>query len=259
MSVPFACTLASSSSGNATLFSNGRTHILLDAGIPIRAIASALALFSLSVYDLTAVVVTHEHGDHTAALPFLPQHIPVYASFGTAAHLPGSPHPVAPGNAFEINGVALTPFSTPHDTPDSTGYIVQDGAYRMALATDMGHMPDDVLVLLAEVPVLFLESNYDQGMLMLGKYPVYLKRRIAGSLGHLSNDACAEAAVTCVNGRLRSLVLMHLSKENNTPALAYDTTCKRLEQDGIVVGRDMQLLVAPRSEPCKPLSLYAVG
>jgi len=257
MTAPFAATLASSSSGNATLFSNGRTHILLDAGISSRAIARALAQFSISVQDLTAIVITHEHSDHIAALPHLPKHIPVYASLGTAVRLPGNPVIVTPGKPFEINDVAITPFSTPHDTAESTGYILQYNAYQMALATDMGHMPTAIIKIISQVPVLFLESNYDEGMLMMGQYPPFLKRRISGKLGHLSNDDCAQAAVSCVNGKLRNLILMHLSKENNTPQTAYNTTCDHLMGHGIVAGQDVQLTVAPRSVPCQPIYLYA--
>ncbi len=257
MTQPFACTLASSSAGNATLFSDGKTHILLDAGLSGRALSKALARFSLSAYDLSAVLITHEHSDHIQALPALPKHIPVYATLGTSARLPGTPQLIAAGNAFAVNDVVITPFATPHDTPDSVGYVLQQGAYRMALATDMGYMPPDVLSLLADIPVLFLESNYDEQLLSTGRYPPFLKKRIAGSLGHLSNYDCAQAALACVNRKLRSLVLMHLSKDNNRPELAFATTEALLNNHGVVVGQDVQLQVAPRSEPCEPVSLYA--
>lgn len=253
MSRPFACTLASSSAGNATLFSNGKTHILLDAGLSSRALAGALAHFSLTLNDLTAVLISHEHGDHIRGLPYIPKQVPVYASQGTASRLPGYPIAVPTGTPFCVNDVEITPFATPHDSSESTGFILRDGAYQMALATDMGHMPPDVLALLATVPVLFLEANYDEGMLMLGQYPAFLKQRIRGHRGHLSNDACAEAAVACVNQRLRHLVLMHLSKENNTPDLAYQTLQNRFLEDEIVVGQDVQLQVAPRLTPCQPV------
>jgi len=245
---PFACTLASSSGGNATLFSNGTTHILLDAGISGRALSGALACFSLTLPDLTAVLVSHPHGDHVSGLPYIPHTVPVYASPGTAACLRQSVMSVAPGDTFCVNDVQVTFFATPHDTGDSVGFALDDNGKRMALATDLGHMPDEVLAVLASVPVLFLESNYDQNQLMMGHYPYFLKQRIAGRNGHLSNEQCAEAAVHCVQNGVRALTLMHLSKENNTPEWAYNATAQRLHKDGIAVGTDVFLQVAPRSE-----------
>jgi len=247
MNKPFAVTLASSSSGNATLFSDGSTHILLDAGLSGRALHGALACFSLTAGDLSAVLVSHEHGDHVGGLPYIPKHVPVYASFGTAARLSGHVTPIASGSPFSVNDVQVTFFATPHDTGDSVGFLLEDGSGKsMALVTDLGHMPVDVLSVIATVPVLFFETNYDQNMLMLGHYPYYLKRRIAGTRGHLSNDKCADTALHCVTKGLRQLTLMHLSKENNTPELAYAATCERLEDGGVRVGRDVLLQVAPR-------------
>ena len=247
----FACALASSSAGNATLFSAGSTHILLDAGISKRMLTQSLAAFSLSVYDLSAVLITHEHGDHTACLPYIPPHLPVYASFGASVHIKSSP--VTPGLPFAVNDVQITPFATPHDTPDSVGYFLQYGDFSMALATDMGYMPDDALALVKTAQALFLESNYDEAMLQAGRYPAFLKRRIAGRLGHLSNNQCAAAALRCAEGKLRHLVLMHLSKDNNTPEIAYETTRSHLAEHGAEAGRDFTLQVAPRNRPGTPV------
>jgi phosphoribosyl 1,2-cyclic phosphodiesterase len=250
----FACVLASSSAGNATLFSAGNTHILLDAGLTSkRMLVQALARFSLSVYDLTAVLITHEHSDHTACLPHIPPNIPVYASFGASVHIFGTPRVAVPNQAFTVHDVQITPFSTPHDTPDSLGYLVEYGGFSAALATDMGYMPDDALTLLKTARVLFLESNYDEGMLRTGRYPMFLKKRIAGRLGHLSNTQCAAAALDCINGKTEHLVLMHLSKDNNTPEIAYETTRSVLAGHGAGAGNDFTMQVAPRSQPGQPV------
>jgi phosphoribosyl 1,2-cyclic phosphodiesterase len=158
-----------------------------------------------------------------------------------------------PDQSFAVNDVRITPFATPHDTPDSLGYLVEHGGFSAALATDMGYMPDDALELLKTARVIFLESNYDEGMLRTGRYPPFLKKRIAGRLGHLSNRQCADAALDCLNGKTEHLVLMHLSKDNNTPEIAYETTRSHLAGGGAITGKDYSLQVAPRSQPGQPI------
>jgi len=253
--VTFAVTLASSSAGNATLFSNGRTHILLDAGLGIRTLKRNLAAFSLAPEDLSGIVISHAHGDHTRSLPYISESVPVYASSGTSKRLSNRPIAVMPGQIFEINDVQVSLFATPHDCAESTGFLLQDGEKTMVQVTDLGHMSSDVLDVLTSAPTVFLESNYDHDMLINGHYPWFLKKRIAGYHGHLSNDDCADAVAHCVKKGLQNLVLMHLSKENNTPERAYQTTTARLAHDGIVVGRDVQVQVAPRTECCELVTL----
>ena len=219
---------ASGSSGNCLLLSSGSTHILIDAGISKRRIEGSLAQSGLSMREIGGVLITHEHSDHISGLKMLLKYyaLPVYAPRTVANRLrcclpEAEPYlRVIPVNeSFAIGDLTVTAFHTPHDTDESVGYRVQSGGV-FALATDMGHVTEEVLNALSGADAVLIESNHDEEMLRYGPYPVYLKRRILSDSGHLSNACCAELARALALGGTKQIILGHLSRENNTPALA---------------------------------------
>ena len=219
---------ASGSSGNCLLLSSGRSHILIDAGISKRRIEQSLALSGLSMREIGGVLITHEHSDHISGLKMLIKYypVPVYAPRTVANRLRGclpeaEPylHVIPVNEPFEIGDLSVTAFHTPHDTDESVGYRIEGGGV-FALATDMGHVTEEVFDALSGADAVLIESNHDEEMLRYGPYPVYLKRRILSDSGHLSNACCADLARKLALGGTRQIILGHLSRENNSPAIA---------------------------------------
>ncbi len=251
-------TLASGSSGNCLLVSGGGTHILMDAGISCLRITKSLSALGLDPRALSAVLVTHDHSDHVCGLATLLKRLPalrVLSSVGTAKRLTdraGLPaqriHPIPAGSTFSLGTLCCRSFSTPHDAPDSVGYTVELDGCRMALATDLGHVTDTVRHAVLGSQLVVVESNHDIARLQAGPYPYPLKQRILGDRGHLCNEAGAQLALEAVRAGAHTVLLAHLSQENNTPTLAYNAACRALSAAGIHPQRDVTLCVAPRSE-----------
>ena len=178
--------------------------------------------------EIGGVLITHEHSDHISGLKMLLKYyaLPVYAPRTVANRLRGCLPEAEPylrvipvNESFAIGDLTVTAFHTPHDTDESVGYRVQSGGV-FALATDMGHVTEEVLNALSGADAVLIESNHDEEMLRYGPYPVYLKRRILSDRGHLSNACCAELARALALGGTKQIILGHLSRENNSPALA---------------------------------------
>lgn len=251
------CTLASGSSGNSLLVTDGRTHVLVDAGISCRRICTGLKELGVEPTELAGVLITHEHSDHISGLTTLTKQLrlPVYASPGTGrqlcyriAFLEELLRPVAPGEGFSIGGLAIESFPTSHDAAESVGYALSAGGRKAAVVTDLCYVTGAVLRGIRGADLLVAEANHDVEWVQSGPYPYHLKARILGDRGHLSNEAGAELAWTAVEGGARTVVLAHLSHENNTPARAHEVVRGVLERRGAAVGRDVALEVAPRSE-----------
>lgn len=251
------CTLASGSSGNSLLVTDGRTHVLVDAGISCRRICTGLKELGVEPTELAGVLITHEHSDHISGLTTLTKQLrlPVYASPGTGrqlcyriAFLEELLRPVAPGEGFSVGGLAIESFPTSHDAAESVGYALSAGGRKAAVVTDLGYVAGAVLRGIRGADLLVAEANHDVEWVQSGPYPYHLKARILGDRGHLSNEAGAELAWTAVEGGARTVVLAHLSHENNTPARAHEVVRGVLERRGAAVGRDVALEVAPRSE-----------
>ena len=250
-------TLASGSSGNCLLASDGRTRLLVDAGISARRICRGLKELDVNPADLAGVLITHEHTDHIAGLATLAKQfrLPVYASRGTGlqlcyriAFLEGLLRPFSAGESFAVDGLAVESFATPHDTAESVGYAVSSGGSKAAVVTDLGRVTEEVARAIRGTDLLVAEANHDVDWVQSGPYPYFLKARILGDRGHLSNEAGAQLARSAVEGGARTVVLAHLSAENNTPVRAYDTVRAALEYAGAAIGRDVTLEVAPRAE-----------
>lgn len=250
------CTLASGSNGNASLLSCAGQSILIDAGISNRAICTSLAELGVSAEEISAVFITHEHSDHIKGLGVWSKQHPgcVYYAPNRTAQVLCCQFPqlrerifaFEPGSSFSCEAFEVQTFSTPHDTPESVSYLFAYGAMRMMIATDLGYVTDALQAEMNGLDLLLIEANYDEMKLQYGRYPQMLKRRIAGKNGHLSNDACAASVLRAVQGGTRRILLGHLSEENNTPRLAYETVHRRLVDGGIIPGVDVQLQVAPR-------------
>ena len=221
--------IASGSSGNCGLYMAEGTAILLDLGVSLRRIVTALAALGLGMDDLSAVLLTHEHIDHVKGLPMFLKKcgVPVFATRGTAQALAekelvcaGRLHVFDSGARFRVCGVEVTSFATPHDAAESVGYILEYGGSRLGYLTDLGFVPRDGAALMRGCETVVLESNHDPHMLQAGPYPYPLKMRVAGPVGHLSNPDCAVFAADLVKNGTRTIILAHLSEKNNMPALA---------------------------------------
>lgn len=224
--------LGSGSSGNATVIQaragSGVTHLLVDCGFGIRELDKRLGAAGMLAEQVDAIFITHEHGDHIgcARQLALRERIPVYMSEGTYAAL-GQPdfdgllRVAADGCAFELGGLQVQPFTVPHDAREPLQLTCTDGAVRLGLLTDLGHVSAHVLQQLAGCATLLLECNHDEAMLMASRYPPFLKRRVGGAWGHLANSAAAALAQSLLAaGSLRQVVAAHLSEQNNKPELA---------------------------------------
>lgn len=242
-------TLASGSSGNAALARQENTAVLIDAGISARRIEQSLSHLGLSPAMLSAVLITHEHDDHIKGLKTLcgKYAVPVYASLGTAQSLACAGDTLRPfpaGAAFAVGALQIQSFRTSHDAADSVGYRIDSAGGSVGILTDTGFVPDAAAQALRGVELLLLEANYDPDTLRSGPYPYFLKERICGAHGHLSNDDAAAFALQCARSGTRDILLAHLSRENNSPALAEYTVARRLQALGVMI----RLGVAPRDE-----------
>lgn len=232
---------ASGSGGNCMLVTGGGTNILIDAGISMRRIESALQQVGASMRDIDGVLVTHEHSDHISGLKMLIKYygMPVYAPRTVGARLRGMLPEIEPclrvietGRDFPIGSLRVRAFHTPHDTDESVGYRIEERGV-FALATDMGCVTEEILENLRGADTVLVESNHDVDMLSYGPYPVYLKRRILSTRGHLSNADCAQLVRTLAQSGVRRVILGHLSRENNTPEKALETVSAALGTTGI--------------------------
>lgn len=249
------CSLFSGSSGNALYARGGNTHILIDAGMSGTKIVKELEQIGVSPADLSAILITHEHADHIAGVGVLSRrfNLPIYANEATwEAMRPklgtiyaANERVFESGTDFYIDDMNVLPFRTPHDAAESVGYSLTAGQCKLTIATDLGAVKESWLRHAERSDILLLESNHDVDMLKSGRYPYELKRRILGKHGHLSNDDAGKAAVELVRRGVRTLILGHLSGENNFPELAYRSVACALEEAG-VRPEEVRLSVASR-------------
>jgi len=250
----FLSPLFSGSSGNAILAGSEKTKVLIDAGVSCRRIEQALLSVGENIRDVRAILITHEHTDHIAGVSVTSRkyNIPVYMTEATLAacedriELRSRLVRVIPKSDFYIDDLLIEPFPLPHDAADPVGYCVSSGARKIAVATDLGHFPKSVEYKLHDCDLVLLESNHDVQMLINGRYPQVLKQRIKSRNGHLSNDDAGDAAVKLVSAGVTSILLGHLSAENNSERLAFRTVTDALISCGITPGRDLSLGLAFR-------------
>lgn len=225
------CSLGSGSSGNATVVEASQgitsTRLLVDCGFSLRELERRLARVGLAADELDAVFITHEHGDHVGcAFTLARKHrVPVWTSRGTwrAAGEPELPdgllHLVKDGDHVDLGDMQLHPFAVPHDAAEPLQLTCSDGARKLGVLTDLGCSTPHLLQQLSGCDALLLEFNHDSEMLRTSAYPASLKKRIAGTHGHLSNDSALQLLQHCLSPRLQHVVAAHLSERNNRPAL----------------------------------------
>ena len=251
--------IGSGSTGNCGLYVCGGTAILIDLGVSVRRITAALRKRGFEIADLSGVLITHGHHDHIKGLStFVKRYrVPIYASRGTAEELvrkdPAAQALLRPfwgGETFDVGSLQVESFLTPHDAAESVGDVLRGEGDAFGYATDLGFMPSAIKSKLLGCGAVVLESNHDLVMLETGPYPYILKQRVSGPRGHLSNVDCAACAAELVKDGTKTLILAHLSEENNTPSLAQKET-----EDALTGLPDCAVYVAPRDEMEEPVWL----
>lgn len=254
--------LGSGSGGNAVIVESGPHRILLDAGFSCREILERMKLLSFDPRSLAGIVLTHEHQDHCKGVRVLTKKlkIPVYGTAGTltGAGLRGTPGKtsveVRSGEPFEVAGFRIESFALPHDAREPVGFLVEDPyGRRLGLAADLGCRTSLAWGRLKDLDVLLLETNHDLDMLRNGPYPWHLKQRVAGRHGHLSNREAAEGLPELIGDRLRWVVLYHLSRTNNLPALAAAAVGEALDREGSAA----QIAVTEQHQPTPWLEVHS--
>ncbi len=222
------CVLASSSSGNATFIGTGETRILVDAGLSRKELFKRLGAIGEDPGQIDAIVVTHEHSDHVCGLARVAKAlgVPVYMTRLTAPCIDWEQHEpkletFQAGSRFHIGDIEIESFTVPHDAADPVGFCFQAAGVKVGLVTDLGYIPDSIKFHLRGSDVVILESNHDVEMLKVGPYPWFVKQRVMGRKGHLSNDAVADFICMDLDATTGTLVLGHLSEHNNYPDLVH--------------------------------------
>ena len=259
------CSLYSGSSGNSLFIETENTKVLVDIGLSCKKIEEALASIEESPNSIDAILITHEHSDHIKGLSTISHKfdIPVFATRETFDAMPLQTEKISnkninyfsPNEKFNINDLEITPFSIPHDAANPCGFTINNSKHQLSIATDIGHMTNDIVKHLEGSELLLLESNYDIEVLKCCKYPFHLKSRIAGSTGHLSNTMSGKTiSYLLKNGNLHTALLGHLSKESNFPELAYQTVIDELLSNNCNT-ESINLSVASRDLPGRLIKL----
>ena len=221
--------LASGSKGNAAIVEGPGGAVLIDCGISRKELLRRADELGIDMGRVGAVLLTHEHSDHTAGLTVFCNHFdgPLYTTAGTASarpYLSSLPFTlVDDDDEFDACGMRVRTFPTSHDVADPMGFRIESANDSLGYCTDTGHLTEKAADALADVRILAIESNHDEAMLRNGPYPAYLKTRISGDHGHLSNAQSASAIASLVGQHTETVIAMHLSQENNRPSVAVRT------------------------------------
>jgi phosphoribosyl 1,2-cyclic phosphodiesterase len=254
--------LASGSRGNATFIKTERVRLLIDAGITRKEVSRRLECIGEDPDGIDAVLITHEHSDHSGALKMLVKELPVQAflTWGTINALHAGEYelngskivPIPAGIPFTLGDIEILPFTVPHDAAEPVAFTLKCGGAKLTQLTDIGYMPDQVAERLLGSDVLILESNHDLEMLRVGPYPWALKQRLMGRYGHLSNTAVGRYIRDQYDGSAQHVVLAHLSSKNNHPAIAKYEVSRALRDRGF---EHATLTVTSQDEPTAPIRL----
>lgn len=254
--------LSSGSSGNCYYLGTEQYGILIDAGISLRTIRKTLKNIGVEFCNIHGVFVTHDHADHIKAVGTIGEkfNIPIYTtalvhkgiahSYRVTQKLsPLNTRYLEKGKVLDIDDFQIEAFEVPHDGTDNVGYCITIDNKVFTFLTDLGEITPTAKSYILRANYLIIEANYDRQMLATGRYPAYLKQRIAGDKGHLCNADTAEFLANNYTDKLQYIWLCHLSKDNNNPEIAYDTVKNRLSENNIIVGRDVQLVALQRTTP----------
>lgn len=245
--------LGSGSKGNCILITNGRTTLLLDAGLNPGVIVKKLSALNLTLEDIDGLLITHEHDDHIKAVEAFSAFLPVYSHPDTLEQIvkrqtiPLKQLMETEEKEFSIGTLDITPFRVSHDAAHPYGYAIKDWESKFTYITDTGYISKGMMSVARGSDIVMLESNHDKELLLRGKYPEYLKRRILSDKGHLSNEESARTALELAENGTRKIILAHLSEQNNLPELAYWTTNNFLRAQGVTAG-DCTLYLATQRD-----------
>ncbi len=245
--------LSSGSEGNMFYLESEKVKVLIDIGLSCNEAVRRLELIGVKPNEIDVILVTHEHNDHTKGVDAFSYKfdIPVFAHRDVWENMniklkktPSKNRRFYETDGFRLRDVQVKAVPLPHDVP-CFGYIFENNGSKISILTDIGHTNERILDSVRGSQLVYLEANYDRDMLTAGtKYPPALKRRISGGRGHISNDEAAMVIRSLVLTGTRQIVLAHLSKENNTPLLAYTYISDRLKEFGIIEGTHVKIDVA---------------
>ncbi|MDE6021925.1 MAG: MBL fold metallo-hydrolase [Muribaculaceae bacterium] len=251
----YYCSFGSGSSGNSCYVGSEQGGILVDAGLRAEDIERGLASNGVSMKHVKALLLTHDHADHVKyayALLRNHKHLKLFCTnrvlngmlrkHSISKRIKEYHVPIFKEIPFKILDFEVTAFEVPHDGSDNMGFSLEFDDRRFVIATDLGVISDRARYYISRATYLMIESNYDSHMLRMGRYPEYLKARIAGGSGHLDNRQTAEFLSEIVNPGLHHIFLCHLSKDNNTPQIALRTVREALESKGLKVGNAMETM-----------------
>lgn len=258
------CSIASGSSGNCIYVGGENTHLLVDTGISKKRIEEGLSLLDVKGGEIDGILITHEHIDHVQGLGVFSRkyEVPIYATKGTIEGIKnvkslgkfpdGLFHECPVDKTFRIGEIEVRPFHISHDAREPSGYRLTSGEKAAAVATDLGIYDSYTVENLKDVNAIVLEANHDIHMLEVGPYPYPLKQRVMGDKGHLSNELSGRLLCDILHDRLQSVILGHLSKDNNYAELAYETVKLEVTMgDNPYRGEDIPLMVAERDQISK--------
>ncbi|MEC3881864.1 MBL fold metallo-hydrolase [Parapedobacter sp. 10938] len=224
----FISSIASGSNGNCYYVGNGNEAVLIDAGISCRQIEKRMATQGLSMQKVKAIFVSHEHSDHVKGLSVVANkyQLPVFLTNGTRRGcklaIPDRLlHPLVDMQCVDVGDLTITSFRKYHDAADPHSFLIEGDGHTVGVFTDIGRVCEQVIHFFSRCDAVFLEANYDTDMLMQGRYPIFLKNRIRGGYGHLSNTEALELFTKHRPPKLSHLFLSHLSRDNNDPDVAY--------------------------------------
>ena len=245
------CNLSSGSTGNVTYIDTAQVKVLLDAGLSARDITNRLAMLHVLPEQIDAILITHEHSDHIKGVDVLASkyHIPVYVHtkgyWALVEKLKKSDQiefVQFDDMDFYIKDLKVTSFELSHDAEYCCGFSFLENTKKVSILTDLGYTNSEVLSKIVGSTLVYLEANHDEEMLDKNEnYPLLTKQRIKGNHGHLSNISAAKVIETLAKTGTKQVMLSHISRENNTPELAYSTICKYLREHGIIEGENIKI------------------
>lgn len=262
------CSIASGSSGNCIFVGTDHTGVLIDAGISGKKVVAGLQSIDRRPEEIDAIFITHEHSDHIRGLGVLARKygIPVYSTAGTRRAMLGQKtlgkvdgslfFELKADERFCIRDLCVEPFRVSHDAAEPVAYRFFQGDKSVAVATDLGYYDEYIVDHLKDLDAVLVESNHDTHMLQVGAYPYYLKQRILGKRGHLSNEHAGQLLGEILNDKIKAVMLGHLSRENNYEALAMATVCAEITMgENPFKAEDFQIQIAGREEPSPLIAL----
>lgn len=245
--------LGSGSQGNATLISDGRCTLLIDAGFTGQELTRRLGVIGRTTPEINAILITHDHSDHIAGAGVIARNAnaPIYIHESLHIKLRRRLGKkltfefMEPGKPFTLGSMTITPFEIPHDSIHCYGFTIEQGELKMGYATDIGSVTEQTIQALQGCHTLVLESNHEEELLLTGPYPQRLKDRVFGDFGHISNDEAAQILKAVKHSGLQRVIFIHLSEENNRRELVIDNAEYALE------GHDTEIVISSQYTPTK--------